>query len=252
VPGLNERLDHFFRGYKIFLVDGTSVLPEETPMSLAIRHGRPYRDVEAVFWRPDGSRFVANINIDPVYDTSGKLCGAINVFEDITDRKHSEHAAQQLAAIVESSDDAVISKNLDGIIASWNHGAEKIFDYSAVEIVGKHISMLIPEDRQNEEVEILGKIRKGQSLRHYETIRKCKDGKLIDISLTISPIRDASGKVVGASKIARDITERKRHERQQQALYDLVAAMNRAVELPEIYDAALDAIVCRPRFDFVA
>lgn len=120
-----------------------------------------------------------------------------------------------LAAIVECSDDAIITKNMDGIITSWNQSAQRLFGYSAEEAIGMPVSMLIPGDRQNEEPEILTRLRQGQRIDHYETVRQRKDGKLLDISLTVSPLRDAEGRIVGASKIARDISEQKRD---QQAL----------------------------------
>jgi PAS domain S-box-containing protein len=119
-----------------------------------------------------------------------------------------------LASIVEFSDDAIASKNLDGIITSWNKGAERLFGYLAEEAIGKPVTILIPSERLDEEDVILERIRRGDSIEHYETVRQRKDGSLIDISLTVSPIRGAEGKVVGASKIARDITERKRNEAQ--------------------------------------
>ena len=119
-----------------------------------------------------------------------------------------------LASIVEFGDDAIVSKNLDGIITSWNKGAERIFDYLAEEVIGKPITILIPPERYHEEDVILERIRRGDRVDHFETIRRRKDGNLIDMSLTISPVRDANGKVVGASKIARDISERKRSEAQ--------------------------------------
>lgn len=126
----------------------------------------------------------------------------------------SLNATQQIVAIVASSDDAIISKDLDGIIKSWNNGAERIFGYTAQEAIGKPITILIPSDRQNEEPEILGRIRRGERIDHYETVRQRKDGTLIDISLTVSPLKNDQGKVFGASKIARDISERKRSEAQ--------------------------------------
>jgi PAS domain S-box-containing protein len=119
-----------------------------------------------------------------------------------------------LASIVEFGDDAIVSKNLDGIITSWNRGAERIFGYLAEEVSGKPITILIPPERHHEEDVILERIRRGDRVDHFETIRRRKDGNLIDMSLTISPVRDANGKVVGASKIARDISERKRSEAQ--------------------------------------
>ena len=117
-----------------------------------------------------------------------------------------------LASIVESSDDAIVSKNLDGIITSWNRGAERIFGYTAEEAVGQPITIVIPADRQSEEREILTCIRSGERIDHFETVRQRKDGSLITVSLTISPVKNARGKIVGASKIARDITERKRND----------------------------------------
>ncbi len=116
----------------------------------------------------------------------------------------------RLASIVESSDDAIISKDLNGTITSWNSGAERLFQYTAEEAIGKSVTILIPSDRYDEEPGILGRVRRGERVEHYETVRQRKDGTRVDISLTVSPIRDAHGEVVGASKIARDITERKK------------------------------------------
>jgi PAS domain S-box-containing protein len=122
----------------------------------------------------------------------------------------AEIIARRLAAIVESSDDAIVSKNLDGTITSWNRAAEKMFGYTAEEQIGRSILTIIPEDREHEEQEVIAKIKRGEIVDHYETVRRRKDGSLFPISLTISPIRDGSGTIVGASKIARDITERQR------------------------------------------
>jgi len=140
--------------------------------------------------------------------------GAVNMFVDITERKRNEEMAQRLASIVESSDDAVISKSLDGMITSWNNGAARLFGYAADEIIGKPIRILIPPDRQDEEDAIIERVSSGERTNHFETVRLCKDSKSIEISLTVSPIRNAQGKIVGASKIARDISERKRSETQ--------------------------------------
>ena len=131
---------------------------------------------------------------------------------DLTERKCAEQAAEHLASIVESSDDAIVSKDLDGIIRTWNRGAERLFGYKAAEVIGRPITILIPPDRLDEEPGILARIRRGEPVDHFETVRRHKDGSLIDISLTVSPTRDAKGAIVGASKIARDITERKRAE----------------------------------------
>src|SRR5262249_21712432 len=156
------------------------------------------------------------VDIEAVKDTAGNIVGAVNCFQDITERKRGEEAALRLAAIIESSDDAIVGTDLDGIVMSWNGGAERIFGYLAEEIIGKPITILIPSDRQKEEEAILERIRFGQRIEHYETVRQwqCKHGGLIDISLTVSPVRNAQGKVIGASKIARNITDLKRSQMQ--------------------------------------
>jgi PAS domain S-box-containing protein len=127
-------------------------------------------------------------------------------------------ALQRFAAIVESSHDAIVSKDLNGVISSWNKGAEQLFGYSAYEVIGRPVTILIPPDRENEEPSILERIRRGEPIEHYETVRRRKDGSLVDISLSVSPVKDAEGRIVGASKIARDITERKRAQEQQALL----------------------------------
>jgi PAS domain S-box-containing protein len=133
-------------------------------------------------------------------------------------RHEANEAMKRLAAIVESSDDAIVTKDLNSIVTSWNNGAERIFGYAADEMIGRRITMLIPSDRHNEEVEILKRIRGGERIDHYETVRQRKDGSLADISLTISPLKDAAGRVVGASKIARDISEKKQAQARQELL----------------------------------
>jgi PAS domain S-box-containing protein len=142
---------------------------------------------------------------------------------DITEQRRGEEALARLAAIVTSSDDAIVGKDLDGTITSWNRGAENIFGYAAAEVVGRSIRLIIPEDRQDEEDRVLESIRRGERIEHFETVRRRKDGTEVPISLTVSPIRSSSGRVVGASKIARDISERKRAEealRQAQDIRD--------------------------------
>ena len=142
----------------------------------------------------------------------------MNMLIDVSDRKRANADAQRLAAIVESSEDAIVSKDLDGTITSWNRGAERVFGYLAEDVIGKPITILIPPDRMNEEPEIIGRVRRGERVDHYDTVRRRKDGSLIDISLTVSPIKDTDGRIIGASKIARDITERKRAQEQQKLL----------------------------------
>ncbi|MGY2906533.1 PAS domain S-box-containing protein [Bradyrhizobium sp. URHC0002] len=148
-------------------------------------------------------------------------------------RSAAEERAQQLVSIVESSDDAIISKDLNGIIRTWNPGAERLFGYTAGEAVGKPVTMLFPPGREDEEPGILARIRRGERMQHYETIRRRKDGSLLDISLTVSPVRDGTGRIIGASKIARDITDRKEAERKlresEQRLTELLAAIPAAI-----------------------
>jgi PAS domain S-box-containing protein len=146
----------------------------------------------------------------------GNITGKI--VRDISDHEHAESAQSYLAAIVESSNDAIIGKTLQGIITSWNKGAEKLFGCTAAETIGLPINILIPPDRQEEEVEILERLRRGELIEHFETVRVRKDGTLVDVSLTISPIKDGSGRIIGASKVARDISERKRAEAEREEL----------------------------------
>jgi PAS domain S-box-containing protein len=138
-----------------------------------------------------------------------------------------KNAASWLTAIIESADDAIVSKTLEGIITSWNQGAQRIFGYTADEVIGKPVAILIPEDHQDEEPTILSRIRRGERIEHYETIRMRKDGSLIDISLTVSPIKDPDGVIIGASKIARDISERKRAEAQLREQREVIETVNR-------------------------
>ena len=149
-----------------------------------------------------------------------------------------EEMRQLLAAIVDSSDDAIVSKTLDGVIMSWNRGAQIIFGYTAAEAVGKHILLIIPEDRHAEEADVLARLRRGERIDHFETVRRTKDGRLIPISLTVSPVRDARGTIIGASKVARDISERKQaeealrrsHEELEQRVRERTADLSRTNE----------------------
>ncbi|HVE66882.1 MAG TPA: chemotaxis protein CheB, partial [Thermoanaerobaculia bacterium] len=162
----------------------------------------------------------------------GGLSPAILIgIKDVTGRGASEAAIRRLAAIVSSSEDAIVSKDLDGVITTWNRGAELLFGYSPEEAIGKSVTLLIPDDHVDEEPQILERIRRGEVIGHYETVRRRKDGSLVDVSLTVSPMRDSTGTVVGASKIARDITERKRLESElRQHAIDLSEADRRKNE----------------------
>lgn len=204
--------------WKLYWPDGTPMPHDQCPMALAIKENRAITGMEAIAERPDGSRVRFMPYPRPLRDENGALTGALNMLVDVTNRRQVEQDAQRLASIIESSDDAIISKNLDGVITSWNSGAEQLFGYTAAEAIGRPVTMLIPPDRIDEEPGILARIRRGERIEHYDTVRRRKDGSAIDISLTVSPIKDADGKIIGASKIARDITDRKRAEQQQHLL----------------------------------
>jgi PAS domain S-box-containing protein len=217
-PKLNDPMERFCGAYRIYSPDGALIPHDQCGIALAIKENKVYEGAEVVIERPDGSRLILLAHVNPFYNAAGKLLGAANIVVDITDRKQAEAVMAQMAAIVESSDDAIISMDLNGIIASWNRGAEKLFGYTAAEVSGKPLTILIPPDRIDEEPRILERIMRGEKVSHYETVRRRKDGSEIDISLTVSPIRDKTGNVIGASKIARDITERKRSEIEREEL----------------------------------
>lgn len=166
----------------------------------------------------------------PTREPSSDLGAIIDASEDlVVGSSHLEEEVRgRLAAIVDSSDDAILSKTLEGVITSWNRGAEKLFGFTAAEAVGQPVLLIIPPDRRVEEADVLGRIRRGEAVDHFETVRRRKDGTLVDISLTVSPVRDATGRVVGASKIARDITDRKRAEAQLARLHEDARQANRA------------------------
>jgi PAS domain S-box-containing protein len=198
--------------WRLYEADGTPLPHDQCPMAVALKEGRAVRGVEAIAERPDGTRVPFIPYPTPLYDSEGKLAGAINMLVDVSERKKAEEYAARLAAIIEFSDDGIVSKDLHGIIETWNDGAERLFGYEASEVIGKPINILIPPDRQNEEPAILDRIRRGEHVDHFETVRRRKDGTLLDVSLTISPLKDARGRIAGASKIARDITEKRRQE----------------------------------------
>jgi PAS domain S-box-containing protein len=210
--------DEWCGSWRLYWPDGTPMPRDECPMAVALKEQRPIRGAEAVAERPDGTRISFLAYPTPLLDQTGAVIGAVNTLIDITEHKHADEASARLAAIVESSDDAIVSKDLNGIVLTWNRGAERLFGYAAEEIVGRSITILIPPDRQDEESGILERLRRGERVDHYETVRRRKDGSLVEISLTVSPVRNAKGKIIGASKVARDITERRRAEERQNLL----------------------------------
>ncbi len=204
--------------WKLYSPDGNYLPHEQCPMAVALREGRPVRGVEAIAERPDGTLVPFIPYPTPLFDASGRLVGAVNMLIDISDRREADRAAQRLSAIVESAEDAILAKDLNGVITSWNSGAERLFGYTPGEVIGKSITILIPDDRLDEEPQILGRIRRGERVEHFDTVRRRKDGSLVEIGLTVSPIRNSAGQIVGASKVARDITERRQAQEQQHML----------------------------------
>ncbi len=199
--------------------------------------------------RKDGTEFPVEIGLNPVVTAEGTLVIASII--DITERRKFEEEKTLFASIINSTQDAIFSKNLDGIITSWNQGAEKVFGYSYEEIIGKHISILIPSHLQNEEQKIIIQIANDERVEHYETERIRKDGKVINVSLTISPIKDSQGKIVGASKISRDISERKESEQKimkGNRLYSFLSQVNQSIVFIKEQQSLFNKI-CEIAFD---
>jgi PAS domain S-box-containing protein len=237
-PGPGDPPERFCGSLRLYELDGSPLSHAQSPMAEVLIKGVPVRNREIVIERPDGSRVIALLDIEALRGSLGAIVGAVNCFREAPGVRSTlgqaaplpdmdESAAQRLAAIIESSDDAIVAKDLNGIITSWNRGAERIFGYTEAEAAGKPITIIIPPERLDEEPTILARIRSGERVDHYETVRRRKDGTLIDVSLTVSPIKDAKGRIAGASKIARDITERRRAQEQQ---YLLLREMNHRVK----------------------
>jgi PAS domain S-box-containing protein len=193
-------------GKSIDLIVPDSRVDEEARLQQSVVRGLVIRDIETIRRRRDDALMSVSWSMSPLCGPSGKPAGVLVVTKPLRAGDGHDRASRRLAAIVESSDDAIVSKDLNGIVTSWNAAAERVFGYSAQEMIGTSIRVLIPEERQGEEDETLAKIRRGERIEHFETIRRRKDGSLLPISLSVSPLLDESGRVVGASKIARDIT----------------------------------------------
>ena len=221
---------------------------EEETILGRLRRGERIQHFETVRVRKDGNYVNVSLSVSPVKDGKGNIVGAAKIARDITERKRAEEFQLQLAAVVESSEDAIISKTLQGIISTWNSGAEHVFGYTAEEAIGQSILMLIPPERKDEEKTILEKIRRGERVEHFETERVRKDGRRLNVSVTISPIKDSRGEIVGASKIARDITERIRVEnalREETQTLELInetgAVLGSTLELDKLLQTITDA-----------
>jgi two-component system, cell cycle sensor histidine kinase and response regulator CckA len=199
-------------GAPIFRLIPPDLHDKELELLACISRGERVSHVETTRIRKDGRRIPVDLSVSPVRDESGTIIGASSFKRDITGQKTAEAATARLAAIVESSGDAIISKELDGTITTWNAAAQRMYGYSASEIIGQSIFRLVPPDLKHEERDILERVAGGGNVVHYETVRIRRDGTPIEVSLTIVPIRDTAGSIVGASAIQRDISERKRVE----------------------------------------
>jgi PAS domain S-box-containing protein len=189
---------------QLYWPDGAPM--HESPMSIAIKERRAIRGAEGLIDGPDGTLLRILIYTTPMFQGE-TVIGGVNVLLELGEQNRTAYLEQRLAAIVECSEDAIISKDLSGTIITWNRAAERLFGYTAAEAIGRPILMLIPDDRRQEEEAILASIRSGTPVARYETWRKRKDGTLVPIALTVSPLRDRSGRIIGASKIARDISD---------------------------------------------
>lgn len=234
--------------FKIFNPDGTELPLDSCPMAYTLREGIAVEGKEIIIEQPNGTRLNILPYPVPLFDANGQVSGAVNTLIDVTEQRISEAKQGMLAAIIESSEDAIISKTLDGIITSWNDSAKQLFGYEEWETLGKSITMLIPNDRQQEEGVILGKIRSGERVEHYETIRRTKAGVEIPVSLTISPVKNKDGRIIGASKIVRDIIRQKAAEESLQRYAENLEALNGAgkvisesLDIREILQKVTDA-----------
>jgi PAS domain S-box-containing protein len=226
------------------IVNEDSRQPVENPALRALQEGVVVGLAnQTALIRKDGTERPIDDSAAPVQDGQGHVVGCVLVFRDVTERRRLEkenadrlRAARQLAAIVESSEDAIVSKSLGGIIQTWNTTAARLFGFTAEQAEGQHISLIIPADRAKEEEEIIARIRAGERVERFDTVRVRSDGQHIPISLTISPIRDETGRIVGASKIARDITDRKQAE---ERIYSLMAELKQADKRKDEFLATL-------------
>jgi PAS domain S-box-containing protein len=205
---------------RLFSPEGIPLAPDDWPVARLLREGQLPPALELSVERGDGSRVAAIPHASLLYDSDGRVAGTVCLLFDVSQVGHGDADAARLAAIVSSSDDVIISKTLEGVITSWNAAATRVFGYEAEEMVGQSILKIIPPELHAEEERILATLKRGERLSHYDTVRVTKDGRRIDISLTVSPVRDRHGRVIGASKVARDVTERKRAEALQRLLFD--------------------------------
>lgn len=234
--------------FATYYPDGRPVLGEDSPMAAVLTGKEHVDNIELIIERADGIRRNVLVFPKPIRSATGQLVGGHNTLVDITEYKQIEERQAILSEIVQSSNDAIISKNLDGIIMSWNKAAQRIFGYTESEIVGKSIEILIPTYLKNEEKIILQEISEGRKVDHYQTIRVTKSGKEIPVSLTISPMRNKQGQIVGASKIARDISDQIQreqtiqfHEQQLETLHAIGRVISEKLDTPSIIQTVINS-----------
>lgn len=232
----------------VYDAEGQPLPSDATPMAMAMREGVAVCGHELIIARPDGTRRIVLAFPKPVRTAEGKLVGAHNTLVDITDYKQYEEKQMILSEIVQSSDDAIVSKDLDGVITSWNKGAERIFEYNEAEIIGQSINTLIPAYLQHEEDTIINEIKAGRIVDHYQTIRITKSGKEVPISLTISPVRNKAGQIIGASKIARDISDKIQreqtiqfHARKLETLHAIGKIITEKIDTPSLIQTVINS-----------
>src|SRR5262245_43850795 len=244
IKSFNAAAERMF-GYKADEIVGQSILvliptdrhPEEYEILARLRRGERIEHFETIRRAKNGRLIDVSLTVSPVRDESGTVIGASKIARDMTDRKRALVTSAELAAIVESSDDAILSKDLQGTIRSFNKAAERMFGYQAAEVVGKSVLTIVPPELHDEERRILERIRDGRRIEHYDTVRLTKDGGRLDISLTVSPMREPSGVVIGASTIARDVSERKREAiERERLLQNERAARNEAERANRVKD----------------
>ncbi|HEY4356354.1 MAG TPA: PAS domain S-box protein [Acidobacteriaceae bacterium] len=216
---------------------------EEPEIIRRLRAGEQIEHYETIRVSKEGQEITVSLTISPLKNGRDEVVGASKILRDITERKQHDETRFQLAAIVESSDDAILSKDLTGRITNWNRAAERLFGYAPDEIIGQSVLLLIPPELHSEEQAILEKIRAGDHVEHYETVRMRRDGGRLDVSLTVSPIKDRTGAVIGASKIVRNISDRKRMERSLLQAEKLAASGRMAATIAHEINNPLEAIL---------
>ncbi len=214
-------------GQNISFLIPDELLPEEKDIIAKVKGGGVIEHYETIRKTKNGERISISLTVSGIKDGKGNIVGVSKIARDITFEKQAEEKQAILAAIVNSSDDAIISKTLDGIITSWNYAAQKMFGYTNAEAIGRHISLIIPPERIQEETVIINNIRSGNRIDHFDTVRVSKSGQKINISLTVSPVKNNSGKIIGASKIARDVTQRIEADRKQQLYTEKLQELNK-------------------------